>query len=145
MKNIRSLSLLIAMALALCLAGCGAASSTPASSAPAASASASSAADEAVVNAVFTVVYEDGASKEFALQCAEGDTLAAALEKAGLISADEAASGFVTVVDGVASKFDEDQSWWQLMDGAGLPALKGICDIVLAEGDSYSFAYTIGY
>lgn len=145
MKNIRILSLLAALMLALGLAGCGAGSSAPASSAPAVSVPASSAAGEAVVNAVFTVVYEDGTSKEFALQCAEGDTLAAALEKAGLISADEAAAGFVTVVDGVASKYDEDQSWWQLMDGSGQSSMKGIGDIVLAEGDSYSFVYTIGF
>ena len=159
MKNTKILSLALAAALAVgMLSGCGtaassaAASSAAASSAAASSAAASSAASSAAgsaasaaaVKVTFTVVGADGASKEYALDAVEGETLADALSAAGLISADEAAAGFVTTVDGVAADYNKDQSWWKMVDGKGEMTANGIGDIQLKEGDSYSFVYTIG-
>ena len=52
--------------------------------------------------------YADGTSEEFTLEAQAGQTLAEALQEAGLISAEEAEAGFVTEVNGVKADFNKD-------------------------------------
>ena len=71
-----------------------------------------------------------------------GEKLSTALADAGIISAEEAEAGFVTVVNGEAADYNKDGSWWCLNDAAGEMTSVGVADIELHDGDSYAFTYT---
>ena len=133
-------AVLLAAVLALSVfAGCGGAASSAGSAA-----GASSAADVQTITATFKITDKDGNVTETALQCAEGDTIAAALQAAVIISAEEAEAGFVTTVNGVTADWNADQAWWGLVDANGEMTAVGIGDIKLADGDVYGFVYNIG-
>lgn len=155
----RILSVVAAAALAAgLLAGCGAssaagstassaassvaASSEAASSEAASSEAASAEASEAKVKAQFTVTGADGESQTFDLEVTDGEKLSDALAEAGIISADEAAAGFVTTVNGETADWDKDSAWWCLTDASGEMTTVGVADIELHDGDSYAFTYT---
>lgn len=155
----RILSVVAAAALAAgLLAGCGAssaagstassaassvaASSEAASSEAASSEAASAEASEAKVKAQFTVTGADGESQTFDLEVTDGEKLSDALAEAGIISADEAAAGFVTTVNGETADWDKDSAWWCLTDASGEMTAVGVADIELHDGDSYAFTYT---
>ena len=143
----RILSVVAAAALAAgLLAGCGASSaagSTASSASEAASSEAASAeASEARVKAQFTVTGADGESQTFDLEVTDGEKLSDALAEAGIISADEAAAGFVTTVNGETADWDKDSAWWCLTDASGEMTTVGVADIELHDGDSYAFTYT---
>ena len=145
----RILSVVAAAALAAgLLAGCGASSaagstaSSAASSVAASSEAASAEASEARVKAQFTVTGADGESQTFDLEVTDGEKLSDALAEAGIISADEAAAGFVTTVNGETADWDKDSAWWCLTDASGEMTTVGVADIELHDGDSYAFTYT---
>lgn len=155
----RILSVVAAAALAAgLLAGCGAssaagstassaassvaASSEAASSEAVSSEAASAEASEAKVKAQFTVTGADGESQTFDLEVTDGEKLSDALAEAGIISADEAAAGFVTTVNGETADWDKDSAWWCLTDASGEMTTVGVADIELHDGDSYAFTYT---
>ena len=145
----RILSVVAAAALAAgLLAGCGASSaagstaSSAASSVAASSEAASAEASEARVKAQFTVTGADGESQTFDLEVTDGEKLSDALAEAGIISADEAAAGFVTTVNGETADWDKDSAWWCLTDASGEMTAVGVADIELHDGDRYAFAYT---
>ena len=145
----RILSVVAAAALAAgLLAGCGASSaagstaSSAASSVAASSEAAAAEASEARAKAQFTVTGADGESQTFDLEVTDGEKLSDALAEAGIISADEAAAGFVTTVNGETADWDKDSAWWCLTDASGEMTTVGVADIVLHDGDSYAFTYT---
>lgn len=145
----RILSVVAAAALAAgLLAGCGASSaagstaSSAASGVAASSEAASAEASEAKVKAQFTVTGADGESQTFDLEVTDGEKLSDALAEAGIISADEAAAGFVTTVNGETADWDKDSAWWCLTDASGEMTAVGVADIELHDGDSYAFTYT---
>lgn len=152
MKKISALILTLALSAAL-LAGCGASASSVASSEAASevvseavseeSTSTAEAADSAAaIQFTFTVTGANGESTELTLDATDGEKLSDALAKAGVISAEEAAAGFVTVVNGEEANYDADGSWWCLTDAAGEMTAVGVADIELHDGDSYAFTYT---
>lgn len=145
----RILSVVAAAALAAgLLAGCGASSaagstaSSAASSVAASSEAAAAEASEARAKAQFTVTGADGESQTFDLEVTDGEKLSDALAEAGIISADEAAAGFVTTVNGETADWDKDSAWWCLTDASGEMTTVGVADIELHDGDSYAFTYT---
>ena len=148
----RILSVVAAAALAAgLLAGCGASSaagSTASSAASSVAASSEAASSEAAsaeaseVKAQFTVTGADGESQTFDLEVTDGEKLSDALAEAGIISADEAAAGFVTTVNGETADWDKDSAWWCLTDASGEMTTVGVADIELHDGDSYAFTYT---
>ena len=145
----RILSVVAAAALAAgLLAGCGASSaagstaSSAASSVAASSEAAAAEASEARAKAQFTVTGADGESQTFDLEVTDGEKLSDALAEAGIISADEAAAGFVTTVNGETADWDKDSAWWCLTDASGEMTAVGVADIELHDGDSYAFTYT---
>lgn len=145
----RILSVVAAAALAAgLLAGCGASSaagstaSSAASSVAASSEAASAEASEAKIKAQFTVTGADGESQTFGLEVTDGEKLSDALAEAGIISADEAAAGFVTTVNGETADWDKDSAWWCLTDASGEMTAVGVADIELHDGDRYAFTYT---
>lgn len=153
MKKLSALVLSLILAAGL-LAGCGASASSAASSeavssevvseaAPAKSSAVSTAEDAAAAIAVtFTVTGADGESTVLTLDAADGEKLSDALAAAGIISAEEAAAGFVTVVNGEEADYNADGAWWCLTDAAGEMTTVGVADIELHDGDSYAFTYT---
>ena len=152
MKKISALILTLALSAAL-LAGCGASASSVASSEAASEAVSEAVSEESISTAeaadsaaaiqfTFTVTGADGESTELTLDATDGEKLSDALADAGVISADEAAAGFVTVVNGEEANYDADGSWWCLTDAAGEMTAVGVADIELHDGDSYAFTYT---
>ena len=156
MKKISALILTLALSAAL-LAGCGASASSvasPVASSEAASEVVSEAVSEeststaeaadsaAAIQFTFTVTGANGESTELTLDATDGEKLSDALAEAGVISAEEAAAGFVTVVNGEEANYDADGSWWCLTDAAGEMTAVGVADIALHDGDSYAFTYT---
>ena len=156
MKKISALILTLALSAAL-LAGCGASASSvasPVASSEAASEVVSGAVSEeststaeaadsaAAIQFTFTVTGANGESTELTLDATDGEKLSDALAEAGVISAEEAAAGFVTVVNGEEANYDADGSWWCLTDAAGEMTAVGVADIELHDGDSYAFTYT---
>lgn len=156
MKKISALILTLALSAAL-LAGCGASASSvasPVASSEAASEVVSEAVSEeststaeaadsaAAIQFTFTVTDANGESTELTLDATDGEKLSDALAEAGVISAEEAAAGFVTVVNGEEANYDADGSWWCLTDAAGEMTAVGVADIELHDGDSYAFTYT---
>ena len=145
----RIFSVVAAAALAAgLLAGCGASSaagstaSSAAFSVAASSEAASAEASEAKIKAQFTVTGADGESQTFDLEVTDGEKLSDALAEAGIISADEAASGFVTTVNGETADWNKDSAWWCLTDASGEMTAVGVADIELHDGDRYAFTYT---
>lgn len=149
----RILSVVAAAALAAgLLAGCGASSaagstassaaSSVAASSEAASSEAASSAEASEVKVQFTVTGADGESQTFDLEVTDGEKLSDALAEAGIISADEAAAGFVTTVNGATADWDKDSAWWCLTDASGEMTAVGVADIELHDGDRYAFTYT---
>ena len=149
MKKLSALILSLALSAAL-LAGCGASASSAASSEAVSSevvseeaVSTAEAADSAeAIQFTFTVTGADGESTVLTLDAADGEKLSTALVDAGIISAEEAEAGFVTVVNGEAADYSKDGSWWCLTDAAGEMTSVGVADIELHDGDSYAFTYT---
>ena len=153
MKKLSALILSLALSAAL-LAGCGASASSAASSEAVSSEVVSEAVSEETVSTAeaadsaeaiqftFTVTGADGESTELTLDAADGEKLSTALADAGVISAEEAEAGFVTVVNGEAADYNKDGSWWCLTDAAGEMTSVGVADIELHDGDSYAFTYT---
>lgn len=122
-KQMRVVSLVLAMVLALSmLAGCGAS------------------------NKVHATLHVNGPeeSVDVALECEEGDTLTQAMLEKKLVSEEEAEAGFFTEINGWASHYEEDGSWWSLTDAEGNMTSVGASEIVLKEGDEYSFTYMTG-
>ena len=83
-----------------------------------------------------------GESQTFDLEVTDGEKLSDALAEAGIISADEAAAGFVTTVNGETADWDKDSAWWCLTDASGEMTAVGVADIELHDGDRYAFTYT---
>ena len=145
-------ALTLSAVLSVCLlAGCGASASSTASSAASDAASsvassevASSAAAETQATVEFTVTTADGSVSSVLLNVTDGEKLSTALAKAGIISQEEADSGFVTTVNGETADYNKDQAWWCLTDAAGEMTTVGVADIELHDGDSYAFTYTKG-
>lgn len=153
MKKLSALILSLALSAAL-LAGCGASASSAASSEAASSevvseavseeaASTAEAADSAAaIQFTFTVTGADGSSTELTLDATDGEKLGDALADNGVVSAEETAAGFITVVNGEAADYNADGAWWCLTDANGEMTSVGVADIELHDGDSYAFTYT---
>ena len=92
----------------------------------------------------FTVTTADGSVSSVLLNVTDGEKLSTALAKAGIISQEEADTGFVTTVNGETADYNKDQAWWCLTDAASEMTTVGVADIELHDGDSYAFTYTKG-
>ena len=138
----RILSVVAAAALAAgLLAGCGA-SSAAGSTASSAASSVAASSEAASSEAAAAEASEAKVKAQFTVTGADGEKLSDALAEAGIISADEAAAGFVTTVNGETADWDKDSAWWCLTDASGEMTAVGVADIELHDGDSYAFTYT---
>ena len=89
------------------------------------------------------VVHKDGSEKSFDFQT-DHEYLGAFLVEINLISGTESQFGiFVDTVDGETADYAVDHGWWQLLcDGEA--AQTGADSIVLEDGATYTWVYTIG-
>ena len=140
MKKLSALILSLALSAAL-LAGCGASASTAASSEAVSSEVVSEAVSEEAVSTAEAADSAEAIQFTFTVTGADGESTVLTLD-AGIISAEEAEAGFVTVVNGEAADYNKDGSWWCLTDAAGEMTSVGVADIELHDGDSYAFTYT---
>lgn len=92
----------------------------------------------------FQVVHKDGSAKDFTIET-EADNLRAALEQEKLIEGEESEYGlYVKTVDGETVD-DANEEWWCLTDKDGNMTPTGVDDTKIANGDAYTFTFTVGY
>ncbi len=88
------------------------------------------------------VVHKDGSVKEFTYQT-DLEYLGELLTQEGLISGTESEYGlYVETVDGETADYNVDQSYWWLSCN-GEDAQTGADQVVLADGDQYTWTYTV--
>ncbi|MBQ7411888.1 MAG: DUF4430 domain-containing protein [Clostridia bacterium] len=86
----------------------------------------------------FTVVYADGASKDFEITTTK-NYLADALVEEGIISGEDSQYGlYVTTVDGEYHKWEDDGKYWALYIG-DTSSPTGASSVEIEDGASYSF------
>ena len=89
------------------------------------------------------VVHKDESTKEFIYQTDE-DYLGEVLLTEGLIQGEEGPYGlYITTVDGEDAIYEADQSYWAFYQGEEY-AVQGVDQTPIADGDEFSFVYTIG-
>ena len=89
------------------------------------------------------VVHGDGSEKSFTYQTDE-EYLGALLQDEGLIAGTESEYGlYVTTVDGETADYDADGAFWWLSCN-GEDAQTGADQVVIADGDVYTWTYTVG-
>ena len=93
-------------------------------------------------NITFTVTYEDGSSKDFAIKT-DALYLADALFEEGLITEAEYATGFYTVIDGTEAVWANDGAWWCITED-GTMTSAGMNEIAIEDGDHFEATYTKG-
>jgi ABC-type phosphate/phosphonate transport system substrate-binding protein len=86
----------------------------------------------------FEVVGADGASEKHQIST-QKETLAEALDEAGLIEYDKA--GMYTVIDGVRADYTQDGAFWWIKVN-GKDATTGMNDIKIEDGGQYAAIYT---
>ena len=89
------------------------------------------------------VVHKDERAKEFTYQT-DGEYLGEVLLSEGLIQGEEGPYGlYITTVDGENAIYEVDQSYWAFYQGEEY-AVQGVDQTPIADGDEFSFVYTIG-
>lgn len=86
-----------------------------------------------------TVVYDDGESKEFAINT-DAEYLADALVEEGLI--EYAEDGYYTTIDGLTADWDANMSWWCITKD-GQMTMNGLNTLAISDGDRFEITYTI--
>lgn len=91
---------------------------------------------------VVQVTHSDGTEKEFTYHT-DKEYLGDLLQQEGLISGTEGEYGlFVDTVDGETAVYEKDGGWWRLICN-GEDAATGADGVVLENGGSYDWIYTV--
>lgn len=98
--------------------------------------------DDGMKSISFIITGEDGASETFTIET-DKEYLADALLDEGLIEESEYETGFYTIIDGEVADWDDNQSWWCIMQD-GEMAQVGMNEIALVDGGVYEAIYTQG-
>lgn len=93
-------------------------------------------------NITFTVVYEDKTEKEYKIST-DAEYLADAVLEKGLVSEAEYKTGYYLTIDGVTTNYDENQSWWCIMQDGEMTNY-GMNELPIKDGDIFHAVYTIG-
>ncbi|MBQ8649526.1 MAG: DUF4430 domain-containing protein [Clostridia bacterium] len=104
------------------------------------SSSVSSSVSQSQTEITVKLVLSDGEEKTFELKT-EKQTLGDALYENGLVSEEEYASGFYTVIDGVRADYNEDGAWWCVTKGGEMTTV-GMNEQTIENGDSFEITYT---
>jgi hypothetical protein len=91
-----------------------------------------------------TVVHQDQSSKDFTYHT-DAEYLGEVLLSDGLVSGDESEYGlYITEVDGETADWDTDGAYWAFYVGDEYASL-GVDATPIADGDTFSLVYTVGY
>ncbi len=92
-----------------------------------------------------TVVHRDGSEKVFAYHTDE-EYLGPVIVSEGLVEGVQGPYGLeISAVDGEASSWEENQSYWSILIGPGEEyATTGADGIAIQDGDVFKLVYTIG-
>ncbi len=89
------------------------------------------------------VVHKDESTKTFTYET-DAEYLGEVLLAEGLIQGEEGQYGlYITAVDGEEAIYEVDSSYWAFYQGDEY-AMQGVDLTVIADGDEFSFVYTIG-
>lgn len=89
------------------------------------------------------VVHKDESSKQFTYQT-DAEYLGEVLLAEGLLEGEDGPYGlYITVVDGEKAVYEVDNSYWAFYQGEEY-ATQGVDQTPIADGDEFTFIYTIG-
>lgn len=89
------------------------------------------------------VVHKDESSKQFTYQT-NAEYLGEVLLAEGLLEGEDGPYGlYITVVDGEEAVYEVDNSYWAFYQGEEY-ATQGVDQTPIADGDEFTFIYTIG-
>lgn len=92
-----------------------------------------------VKNITFTVIDQEGVSKEYPLSTKKG-TLAEALVEAELVEYSQ--DGRYNTIAGITADWDKDKAFWWFTEN-GMDLTKGINEIVIYNYDRYEATYKV--
>lgn len=89
------------------------------------------------------VVHKDESSKQFTYQT-DAEYLGEVLLAEGLLEGEDGPYGlYITAVDGEEAIYEVDNSYWAFYQGEEYAA-QGVDQTPIADGDEFTFIYTIG-
>ncbi len=89
----------------------------------------------------FTVVY-DGKETDYTLKT-DAEYLGDAVYEKGLVTKQEYAAGFYTVIDGITADFAADGAWWCITEDGAMTSV-GMNEQPIEDGDKFEATYTVG-
>ena len=89
----------------------------------------------------FTVVYDGNEDAHRIVTDAE--YLGEAVFAEGLVTEDEYAAGFYTVIDGITADYNADGAWWCITED-GEMAMVGMNEMPIEDGDKFEATYMVG-
>lgn len=88
------------------------------------------------------IVHADGKTNSYTIQT-DAKTLAEAMNEKGLLGED--LDGMYLTIDGETTDYTANQSWWCLYEnGSAEMAMEGANTMLIEDGDSFKWVYTIG-
>ena len=92
---------------------------------------------------LFTVVFDNGKESYYKIKT-DKTTVGEALQELGIVSGEEGPYGlYVTCVDGVTHKYEDDGKFWAFYDGENM-ASTGVDKTQIKAGGSYSLKVQAG-
>lgn len=88
-----------------------------------------------------TIAHKDGTDQSYSWTT-QANTLAEAMKEKNLLGEDD--NGLYYTVDGETTDYNVDQSWWKILKN-GEQVNEGANDLIIADGDSFRWEYTIGF
>ena len=93
-------------------------------------------------NISVTIVHKDKTEKELSIDT-DAEFLGEAVYEEGVLTDEEYASGFYTVIDGEKADYDADKAWWKVTKDGEMTTV-GMNEQPIADGDNFEITYTIG-
>lgn len=87
------------------------------------------------------VLHKDGSVNTYTINT-DAQTLAQAMNEKNLLGEDF--SGMYYTIDGETTDYSVDESWWKLLINEE-SAVEGANDIIIVDGATYRWEYTIGW
>jgi len=93
-------------------------------------------------NISVTIIHKDKTEKELSIDT-DAEFLGEAVYEEGVLTDEEYASGFYTVIDGEKADYDADKAWWKVTKDGEMTTV-GMNEQPVADGDNFEITYTIG-
>ncbi len=141
-KNLRILSLLLALLMALCLTACtGVESPADGTDSAIGSSEVTNGEQKNTVTITVDVIGSDGKTTTFTIETAS-ETLRGALEQESLVQGEDGPYGlYIKTVNGELADYDVNGAYWAVYQG-DTAAMTGVDGIKIADGGHYKLVYT---